>query len=75
MTNPDVTAARDLLTKSEPAMRNRSDQMLAAAQVHATLAVEAAVRELMAVVAIPQHTLVEHDGSWYIETKMRATDG
>jgi hypothetical protein len=75
MTHPDAARARDLLTKSEPAMRNRSDQMLAAAQVHATLAVEAAVRELMAVVAIPQHTLVEHDGSWYIETKMRATDG
>jgi hypothetical protein len=47
MTNPDVTAARNLLRKSEPALRGRSDQMLAAAQVHATLAVEAAVRELI----------------------------
>ena len=69
MTNPDVTAARTYLGKSHP--RQTTDAMLAAAQVHATLAVEAAVRELMAVVAIPQHTLVQHDGSWYIETKMR----
>jgi hypothetical protein len=74
MTNPDAARARRLLERSEPAFHTRSDRMLAAAQVHATLAVEAAVRELMAVVAIPQHTLVEHDGSWYIETKMRATD-
>jgi hypothetical protein len=69
MTNPDVTAARDLL--EECPTHRRTDRMLAAAQVHATLAVEAAVRELMAVVEIPQHTLVQHDGSWYIETKMR----
>ena len=32
---------------SRPALQNRSDRMLAAAQVHATLAVEAAVRELI----------------------------
>jgi hypothetical protein len=47
VTNPDVTAARNLLRKSEPALRGRSDQMLAAAQVHATLAVEQAVRDLI----------------------------
>jgi hypothetical protein len=73
VTHPDVAAARNLVEQAK--VHNISDRMLAAAQVHATLAVEAAVRELMAVVAIPQHTLVEHDGSWYIETKMRATDG
>lgn len=70
--NPDADRARDLLAGTP--LHNRSEQNLAAAQVHATLAVEAAVRELMAVVEIPQHTLVQHDGSWYIETKMRATD-
>jgi hypothetical protein len=46
--NHDVDEARHLLEEAEPAMRGRSDRMLAAAQVHATLAVEAAVRELIA---------------------------
>jgi hypothetical protein len=45
--NDDVDIARELLAEAEPAMRGRSDRMLAAAQVHATLAVEAAVRELI----------------------------
>jgi uncharacterized iron-regulated protein len=44
---PHEVAALRLLAESEPAMRGRSDRMLAAAQVHATLAVEAAVRELI----------------------------
>ena len=41
----DVARARELLEKAK--LRNESDQMLRAAQVHATLAVEAAVRELI----------------------------
>jgi hypothetical protein len=41
----DVARARDLLGRAK--LRNESDQMLRAAQVHATLAVEAAVRELI----------------------------
>lgn len=45
MTNPDVDAARKYIGRSHP--RNTSDQMLAAAQVHATLAVEQAVRDLI----------------------------
>jgi hypothetical protein len=36
---PHEVAALRLLAESEPAMRGRSDRMLAAAQVHATLAV------------------------------------
>jgi hypothetical protein len=40
--------ARDLLASAQ--LRNRSEEMLAAAQVHATLAVEAAVLELIEVV-------------------------
>jgi hypothetical protein len=73
MTNPDAARARDLLAESEPAMRGRSDRMLAAAQVHATLAVEAAVRELIAqpaeverlreVIARAQH---QHCGCIYV---------
>jgi hypothetical protein len=47
VTHPDAALARDLLREAGPAMRGRSDRMLAAAQVHATLAVEAAVRELI----------------------------
>jgi hypothetical protein len=50
---PHEVAALRLLAEAEPAMRGRSDRMLAAAQVHATLAVEAAVRELIAVMAPP----------------------
>lgn len=42
----DVRRARELLDSSH--LRNTSDLNLAAAQVHATLAVEAAVRELLA---------------------------
>jgi hypothetical protein len=42
-----VDEALALIAKSEPAMRGRSDRMLEAAQVHATLAVEAAVRDLI----------------------------
>ena len=41
----DVDAARELLGKAR--LNNRSERMLAAAQVHATLDVEAAVRELI----------------------------
>jgi hypothetical protein len=44
--NPDVERARELLEASH--LRNTSDLNLAAAQVHATLAVEAAIRELLA---------------------------
>jgi hypothetical protein len=46
MTNPDADEARRLLAESR--LNNISDRMLAAAQVHATLAVEAAVRKLIA---------------------------
>lgn len=42
----DVDSARDLLERAN--FHNLSDRMLAAAQVHATLAVEAAVRDLIA---------------------------
>ena len=42
----DVDKARELLDKARP--NNRSELMLAAAQVHATLAVEVAMRELIA---------------------------
>lgn len=42
----DVERARELLEASH--LRNTSELNLAAAQVHATLAVEAAVRELLA---------------------------
>jgi hypothetical protein len=42
----DVDIARELLERSR--LHNLSEHMLAAAQVHATLAVEAAVRELIA---------------------------
>jgi hypothetical protein len=42
----DVDRARKLLEAAK--LHNTSDLMLAAAQVHATLAVEAAVRELIA---------------------------
>lgn len=42
----DVDNARELLAKAR--LNNRSELMLAAAQVHATLAVEAAVRDLIA---------------------------
>jgi hypothetical protein len=45
VSNPDVDRARELLEKSR--LRNESDQMLRAAQVHATLAVERAVRDLI----------------------------
>jgi len=41
----DVDTARDLLGNARH--HNRSELLLAAAQVHATLAVEAAVRELL----------------------------
>ena len=41
----DVDRARELLETAK--LQNISDRMLAAAQVHATLAVEAAVRELI----------------------------
>ena len=44
----DVDMARELLEKTP--LHNRSEQNLAAAQVHATLAVEAAIRELIDVV-------------------------
>ena len=42
----DVDRARELLETAK--LQNISDRMLAAAQVHATLAVERAVRELIA---------------------------
>jgi hypothetical protein len=42
----DVDDARWLLDRAE--LHNRSELMLAAAQVHATLAVEQAVRDLIA---------------------------
>ena len=42
----DVDKAREPLDKAR--LNNRSELMLAAAQVHATLAVEQAVRELIA---------------------------
>jgi len=49
MTKPespsDVDRARELLETAK--LNHVSDRMLAAAQVHATLAVEAAVRELI----------------------------
>jgi len=45
VSQPDAARARELLEKAR--LRNESDQMLRAAQVHATLAVEAAVRELI----------------------------
>jgi len=41
----DVDTARELLAAAR--LNNRSERLLAAAQVHATLAVEAAVRELI----------------------------
>ena len=41
----DVDRARELLGTAK--LQNISDRMLAAAQVHATLAVETAVRELI----------------------------
>ncbi len=41
----DVDRARELLETAQ--LQNISDRMLAAAQVHATLAVETAVRELI----------------------------
>lgn len=41
----DVDTARELLGNARH--HNRSELLLAAAQVHATLAVEAAVRELL----------------------------
>ena len=41
----DVEIARELLERAR--LNNRSERMLAAAQVHATLAVEAAVRDLI----------------------------
>ncbi len=41
----DVDRARELLETAK--LQNISDRMLAAAQVHATLAVETAVRELI----------------------------
>ena len=41
----DVVTARELLAAAR--LNNRSERLLAAAQVHATLAVEAAVRELI----------------------------
>jgi len=44
----DVDKARELLETAK--LQNLSDRMLAAAQVHATLAVEAAVRELIATI-------------------------
>jgi hypothetical protein len=50
VTHPDAALARDLLREAGPATRGRSDRMLAAAQVHATLAVEQAVRDLIGVV-------------------------
>ena len=40
----DVDTARELLAAAR--LNNRSERLLAAAQVHATLAVEAAEREL-----------------------------
>jgi hypothetical protein len=43
----DAERARNLLALADPAIRNRSDRMLAAAQVLATLAVEQAVRDLI----------------------------
>jgi hypothetical protein len=42
-----VAEALNLLTRAQPAVRNRSDRMLEQAQVHATLAVEQAVRDLI----------------------------
>ena len=44
--NADVDTARQLLERAT--LHNRSELLLAAAQVHATLAVEAAVRDLIA---------------------------
>jgi hypothetical protein len=41
----EVDTARELLAAAR--LNNRSERMLAAAQVYATLAVEAAVRELI----------------------------
>jgi len=41
----DVDTARELLAAAR--LNNRSERLLAAAQVHATLAVEAAVRDLI----------------------------
>ena len=41
----DVDKARELLGAAR--LNNRSERLLAAAQVHATLAVEAAVRDLI----------------------------
>lgn len=46
--HPEVAEARRLMDQAK--IRNESDKLLAAAQVHATLAVEAAVRDLIAVV-------------------------
>ena len=45
----DVDAARELLAAAR--INNRSERLLAAAQVHATLAVEGAVRELIETLA------------------------
>jgi hypothetical protein len=44
--NAEVNTARQLLETAK--IHNRSELLLAAAQVHATLAVEAAVRDLIA---------------------------
>ena len=51
----DVDRARELLAASH--LRNTSELNLAAAQVHATLAVEAAVRELLAEMREPASAL------------------
>ena len=54
----DVDRARELLETAK--LQNISDRMLAAAQVHATLAVEAAVRDLIAVTArLPMETAAD----------------
>ena len=45
----DVDTARELLAAAR--LNNRSERLLAAAQVHATLAVESAVRELIRTLA------------------------
>jgi hypothetical protein len=52
MTNPDAATARELVEQAK--VHNISDRMLAAAQVHATLAVEAAVRELIETTKSPR---------------------
>ena len=57
----DVDTARELLAAAR--LNNRSERLLAAAQVHAALAVEAAVRELIDALDADRGSLHTAEGS------------